>query len=1222
MLDDEWFDALEDINEHKNTISAEENFQQNPCSQPQGQDGSYTENVCSMQSIPGRNIFDMGKQGCPKQISNLEPLPINLPSVSKKDQSHPVMRLNDLPKSTGFLASMQQLSNSDQKQESLAAEITEARPSETIDGLGEAKLPVPYTVLGGMIPRQQVTIAQKRGTKIQGDIVSRFKQQQPELHGQQLQEDSSSYGTNQQRQLRNPQQPLQSPTFQTGNNPQPSIGMFELWENDTMRVHHPETSEEKHIREYSYLHETNVSRRTILENTPGQLQDNNRELRAIRPSIDAKLSQFSGHNMGNARHPPMLQNDATEKSTNAQCHFQALPVMPIMQRFPVRFPVQGTFGNHRQTQGVSGSPECLTPFQNQHRLPPGIGLIEAPAEYPGYTTLGGTSNSDFRQQQIGFIPRPHIQNTQEPWNISGMLPFSSPEYQSHIGQYEQHRMTTQDPNQQEIYQTGQLQQHNASKEFFRAAGQYNPQYVWPHQVQNQEQVYVPKPETLMQQSRVPSAQNLASYERVMRQEQLQQQWQQHMYQQNPHAQMYHDHSPRFTRAPNPYQQAPQPQGQNSTPRGFMSNEVPQNVDHQQSRWQNVPPTGPFTARQEGYNEGQTVQDHNQQNIPHDSELIRNQVQQNAEATYETWAQLANLVLMNAGAPPQDMEQLKQLFQDAMTRKCDDKEDSPDVKPKLTLAKRMKKQCTDDDGFIYKLKRRKLMEDEENRLAKYEIGKRRPDSGEGKVLLLVGATGSGKSTLIDGIVNYAYGVTWEDKFRLKLILEEGEKCQAYSQTKWISAYVLQKQHESALPYTLTVIDTPGFGDTEGIKADENLKNQIRKFFSNGGNIGVDQLDGICFVVQASQARLTPTQKYIFDSILSVFGRDVEDSIYVLTTFSDNNRPPVLETLNKAEIPYKTHFKEYKSSPPLQHVPDEIEPKTETEKEYSRSSPLSRPTSCLRSDLLFSPSRLSYSLGKLERLRQEHAALKMHETELEMNKSFMIKVNVHKLVKKDMDYGEYVTNCLRCSFSCHYPCMIPQDNVKDMCSAMGVDMETGVTTHCLVCPNHCPPDQHVNNTYRFEIYEVEETRTAEDLKEKYEAAAGKMLDAEEIVKELTKEFNRERAKILQLTKQAHACLKKLDEIALKPDPLGVTDYLDLLIETEKKENRPGYLQRIKYLENTRAKAALGEMLKKDFDPFEEYTKEFEEKGIDISMFDPDSGSDDNEDESSPESDEISN
>lgn len=42
-------------------------------------------------------------------------------------------------------------------------------------------------------------------------------------------------------------------------------------------------------------------------------------------------------------------------------------------------------------------------------------------------------------------------------------------------------------------------------------------------------------------------------------------------------------------------------------------------------------------------------------------------------------------------------------------------------------------------------------------------------------MLVGATGSGKSTLIDGFANYLFGVNWEDNFRFTLVdLEHEEK----------------------------------------------------------------------------------------------------------------------------------------------------------------------------------------------------------------------------------------------------------------------------------------------------------------------------------------------------------------------------------------------------------------------------------------------------------------
>lgn len=45
----------------------------------------------------------------------------------------------------------------------------------------------------------------------------------------------------------------------------------------------------------------------------------------------------------------------------------------------------------------------------------------------------------------------------------------------------------------------------------------------------------------------------------------------------------------------------------------------------------------------------------------------------------------------------------------------------------------------------------------------------------KTIMLVGATGSGKTTLVDGIVNYAMGVSFDDPFRFTLVqLEEEEK----------------------------------------------------------------------------------------------------------------------------------------------------------------------------------------------------------------------------------------------------------------------------------------------------------------------------------------------------------------------------------------------------------------------------------------------------------------
>ncbi|KAJ4918542.1 hypothetical protein JOQ06_004175 [Pogonophryne albipinna] len=57
----------------------------------------------------------------------------------------------------------------------------------------------------------------------------------------------------------------------------------------------------------------------------------------------------------------------------------------------------------------------------------------------------------------------------------------------------------------------------------------------------------------------------------------------------------------------------------------------------------------------------------------------------------------------------------------------------------------------------------------------------------------------------------------------------------------------------------------------------------------------------YAVRASSARLTPTQKNVFDSVLSTLGEDVDENIQVLVTFSDGQLPPVLEAIKASGVP---------------------------------------------------------------------------------------------------------------------------------------------------------------------------------------------------------------------------------------------------------------------------------------------------------------------------------
>ena len=175
-----------------------------------------------------------------------------------------------------------------------------------------------------------------------------------------------------------------------------------------------------------------------------------------------------------------------------------------------------------------------------------------------------------------------------------------------------------------------------------------------------------------------------------------------------------------------------------------------------------------------------------------------------------------------------------------------------------------------------------------------------------VLLVVGATGSGKTTLINGMLNYILGAQWKDDFRFKLINVTNETTdnQAHSQTQMITAYTIGQVDGSPLSYTITIIDTP---DTRGLHQDKLIVKQITELFSLKDQHGINHLHGNGFVLQSSAAQLTPIQKYIFQSILSLFGYDVVNNFFTLITFADGSIPPVIDAINSAKIPYQKAFK---------------------------------------------------------------------------------------------------------------------------------------------------------------------------------------------------------------------------------------------------------------------------------------------------------------------------
>ena len=482
----------------------------------------------------------------------------------------------------------------------------------------------------------------------------------------------------------------------------------------------------------------------------------------------------------------------------------------------------------------------------------------------------------------------------------------------------------------------------------------------------------------------------------------------------------------------------------------------------------------------------------------------------------------------------------------------------------------------------------MKEDANKRIAMRTIGKENPKfPAPGKVIMVVGAMGSGKSTTINGLTNYIYGIDWVDDFRYKLIVDEGRRSQMESQTSWITAYVFNKTEYSILPYTLTVIDMPGFGDTRGIQRDKEITEQINQLFSNHF---VDQLHAIAFVAPASAVRLTPTQKYIFDATLSIFGKDIESNILLLATFADGQKSPVYQAASDANIPYRKAFKfnnlalycEKALAGNGSDADDDIFLQmfwTMGTKSFAtlfnelagmeaRSLYLTREVLKQRYHLEASvrglQPQIQKGFAKIDVLNQECKVLESHESEISSNRSFKYTIKEQRQIMVPLRPGEFQTNCMMCHTTCHFPCWEITDERR--CAVMDA------RGNCSVCPKKCSWQLHESTRYRYDIEVVVVEKTYDVMKARYESALIGKAAVENIIAAMEKEMQQLNDVVYDMIDEARVSLKVLKDIALKPNPMTEVEYIDLLIESEKREAKPAFMERVKALEEAREQAVL--------------------------------------------------
>ena len=460
-------------------------------------------------------------------------------------------------------------------------------------------------------------------------------------------------------------------------------------------------------------------------------------------------------------------------------------------------------------------------------------------------------------------------------------------------------------------------------------------------------------------------------------------------------------------------------------------------------------------------------------------------------------------------------------------------------------------------------------------------------------MVVGQTGSGKTTLLNSLINALCDIQLHDNFRYIIIDEydkdsgvDDPKTQSKSRTSYVTAYNIDGINGYPL---ITIIDTPGFGDSRGMKFDDKIIEMIRDLFKNW----IDSVNGICFVVNATSARLTTTQKYIFSNIISLFGNDIAENFIPMITFSDGKKPLILASLLDNESIFKKSIYDHiKNNNPwyLRFNNSAIFESDRTEKQaelywelgmdsfklfftklnllstksLNHSKSVLETREIMENKILALRPLLDQGLSIIEAMKNEINQIKINTDLINKTRNFKIKTKRPKITKENLRPGIHTTTCLQCNFTCHNNCRIPDNKDKMRCSAMN---HSGIKKgYCQVCPNKCLWDQHANVPYIIKYSEIEVEETVEELKKKYFDSNNKLSLSEQIIRGKELELERKMVECYSIQDDIKKCIQKLKEEALYPNVNETAEeYIDLQIESEKTEKKAGYKDRIKALES---------------------------------------------------------
>jgi hypothetical protein len=322
-------------------------------------------------------------------------------------------------------------------------------------------------------------------------------------------------------------------------------------------------------------------------------------------------------------------------------------------------------------------------------------------------------------------------------------------------------------------------------------------------------------------------------------------------------------------------------------------------------------------------------------------------------------------------------------------------------------------------------------------------------------------------------------------------------------------------------------------------------------------------------------------------LSLFGRDIKNNIFSLVTFADGTDPPVLAALKESGLPFGKSFTFNNSG--LFAKNSEISTSSlspmfwdmgvksfraffnHLEQVETKSLQLTKDVlderSRLEATIKNSQPQFDAGLSKMYSMKQEIQVIEQNKTAIKDNKNFEYEVEEMQQKRIEVPCGQHVTICNNCHVTCCNNCN--NDDERAKCSAMGSEGK------CKICPDKCHWTEHANTPYIFEYVTVIVRKTYADMQKKYQEATGKLLSQEQIVEKLGEELNDLLDDIEDMMVAIKMCNERLKEIAQRPNPLTMTEHIQLMIENEKLERKEGFTKRIDILNIFKKQAEISKI-----------------------------------------------